>query len=283
MPGRPPIVVSASKRTDIPAFYLKWLIGRVAAGWVDVPNPLFRHKVTRVSLQPADVAWIVFWSKNYAVFCRQAAAFDAYRLFFQFTINPPSALLEPDLPPTAQALAQMAFLAARYGPERVVWRYDPVTVWREGGHERSNYDPAWFAATARRVAALGISQVVTSFADPYRKVLRRIQRRHPGLELLDPPDATRQAWVAELREIAIGYGIALESCAEPAIEGILGRGSCIDGRRLTQLGGAPVSRALASDSQVAHRAACGCTRHVDIGDYLAQECGYRCLYCYAKP
>jgi hypothetical protein len=276
-------VISASKRTDIPAFYLPWLVGRVEAGWVDVRNPLFPHKVSHVSLRPDDVAWIVFWSKNYAVFRRLAGHFAAYRLYFQFTVNPPSAVLEPDVPPTAAALDQMAWLAARYGGERVAWRCDPIVVWREGGRERTNYDPDWFAAVCREAGVLGVRRCFTSFAHGYAKFHRRLAALDPSLRLVDPPAEQKQAWARELRAIAAAHGLTLYACAQPDLEPVLPRGACVDGALLGALGGEPVSRARASDAAVAARAACACTRMVDIGDYEEQSCAYTCLYCYALP
>lgn len=276
-------VISASKRTDIPAFAMRWLVERVRAGWVEVANPLYRETVTRVSLAPDDVAWIVFWSKNYRVFERFADHFDPYRLYFQFTINAPDAFLEPDVPGSDEAIRQVEFLAGRYGGRHIAWRYDPITCWREGGTLRSNYDPVWFARMCAALAPLGVQRCFTSFADHYAKFRRRVARGYPGITLVDPPMEQKVRWAGELRAIAAAHGIILASCAEPALDAVLERGSCIDGALLSGLGGERVSRSRSSDAQVPGREACACTRSIDIGDYRRQECGYACLYCYANP
>ena len=276
-------VISASKRTDIPAFYLRWLVDRVADGWVDVPNPLYREQSTHVSLSSDDVAWIVFWSKNYHVFERYADRFDAFELYFQFTINAPSRFLEPDVPRSEEALRQVEFLAGRYGGKRVAWRYDPLVCWHEGGEPRSNCDPRWFAWMCKELSALGVERCFTSFADHYPKFVQRVRTAFPTLRLVDPARSVKIACATELRDIATAHGVRLFSCTEPALEEVLPRGSCIDGLLLNALGSDRVSCARASDVQTPGRAACGCTRSVDIGDYQAQKCGYSCLYCYANP
>ncbi|MEJ2636797.1 MAG: DUF1848 family protein [Calditrichia bacterium] len=85
-------VISASRRTDIPAFYLKWFMEQIGRGYIDIPNPFNRKQVKRTGLTPREVAWIVFWSRNYSVFLKNQDFFDYYRLIFHFTINPPNAL-----------------------------------------------------------------------------------------------------------------------------------------------------------------------------------------------
>lgn len=278
-------VISASKRTDIPAFYLRWFAERVAEGFVDVPNPLYRHRTTRVPLRPDDVAWIVFWSRNYGAFPRLAERFAAYRLYFQFTINPPEPWLEPHVPPTAVALRQAEWLASRYGGECIAWRYDPIASWQRDGHTQTNYAPAFFAQVCRALAAFGVRRCFTSFADHYAKVQRRLAWLDPGAAWVDPTAAEKRAWAAELAAIAAAHGMALLTCCEPASEDVPGiaPGACIDGRLLHALGGEAVSTARSSDAQLPGRAACRCTRAIDVGDYERQPCGYRCLYCYALP
>ncbi|MBI2321895.1 MAG: DUF1848 family protein [Chloroflexi bacterium] len=277
-------VVSASKRTDIPAFYLRWFAERVAEGFVDVRNPLYRHLTTRVSLRPDDVAWIVFWSRSYGALPRFAARFAAYQLYFQFTINPPDPWLEAHVPPTAAALRQAEWLAARYGGERIAWRYDPIACWRRDGRVETNDDPQFFARVCAELAALGVRRCFTSFADHYTKVQRRLAQLDPAAAWIDPPTAEKRARAAELAAIAAAHGVALLACCEPGIEDVPGvaPGACIDGALLGALGGEGVSTARSSDAQVPGRAACRCTRAVDVGDYERQPCGYGCLYCYAR-
>jgi hypothetical protein len=283
-------VISASKRTDIPAFYLPWFIARLRAGFVEARNPIYRSgPPRRISLAPDDIAAVVFWSRNYGVFRRFHKQVDdligAEHLFFQFTINPPNALLEPDVPATTQALDQIEFLAATYGAERISWRYDPIVYWTINGMPGSNYDLSFFATMCQHMHEIGVHRCFTSFADHYAKFRQRVHRYLPGMVLIDPPDGEKQRMGMELATIAQAHGIVLYSCAEAVLEGVSGitKGACIDGAFMSRVLGRPVTQAKASDQRMPGREACGCTAAIDIGDYTAQECGYACLYCYANP
>jgi hypothetical protein len=92
-------VISASRRTDLPAFYMKWLLEKVKNKQVMVPNPFNRKQTRLVSLSPKEVAWFVFWSRNYRKFLQNYQVFLHYQCFFHFTINPSHSLLEPDMIP----------------------------------------------------------------------------------------------------------------------------------------------------------------------------------------
>lgn len=283
-------VISASKRTDIPAFYLSWFLGRVEAGWVDVPNPMFRYasdplkRLSHVSLRPEHVQAIVWWSKNYAVYERFSERLAVYPVqFFQFTINPRRADLawiEPDVPPLDEALRQVRFLAGLPGgPSRIAWRYDPLLFWRDRESDESNWDSEFFMHMARTLTSIGVTTCFTSVADHYAKFRQRMHQSFPDLSLRDPSTAELTAIATEMARIADMVGLRLFSCTEAALAACDGfsKGACIDG---TLLGG---SRAAATDTKMRGREECGCTLHTDIGDYVTQECGYSCLYCYANP
>ncbi|MBW1842194.1 MAG: DUF1848 family protein, partial [Deltaproteobacteria bacterium] len=95
-------VISASRRTDIPAFYMSWFMQRIQEGFFEVKNP-YNHKITVVPAAPEEVHTIVFWSKNFGPFIQgkygQTLAAMGYNLFFNFTINSDDSLLEPQVPP----------------------------------------------------------------------------------------------------------------------------------------------------------------------------------------
>ncbi len=145
-------VISASRRTDIPAFYLKWFMAHIRKGYVDVPNPMNRKQVKQVSLSPRELAWIVFWSRNYKSLINNYLFFDDYRLFFHFTINPPNFLLEPDLISPKDAFLQMENLVSIYGADSLVWRYDPLVFYRQGGELQTNHDIKLFRNYVRTVS-----------------------------------------------------------------------------------------------------------------------------------
>jgi len=286
-----PRVISASKRTDIPAFHLPWLVERVKDGWVSVRNPFFYRSsdseryAIRVSLHPEDVAGIVWWSKNYGVYLRPRFyhCFAIYeRQHFQFTINPRGeryAWLEPDVPELDEALHQVRDLAHRRGASAISWRYDPLVFWHDGVSCQSTWDPEFFARMCEELGAIGVTTCITSVVDPYKKFLLRLGRLYPHITLRDPSGDELDTIAGAMLEIARQHGIAVHACSEPLLKRYAGLqpAKCIDGA----LFGA--TTAAATDQRMKGRETCGCTRHTDIGDYERQECGYACLYCYANP
>ncbi len=292
LPPPRPRVISASKRTDIPAFYLRWFLERCQAGWVDVPNPLFRFvadplkRSTHVDLRPEHVLAIVWWSKNYAVYERFHQQFGPYKVqYFQFTINPRRAdlaWLEPDVPPLDEALRQVRFLASLPGgPGLISWRYDPLVFWSEGGEARSTWDPDFFEKVCHAMAEVGVSRCVTSVADHYRKFQQRMKRFYPEKHLRQPDPVELNEITGTMAEIAQTFNLRLEACTEVSLAERPGfhRARCIDGACLS----ANAPKGAATDTKMNGREECGCTLHTDIGDYLEHECGYSCVYCYQLP
>jgi hypothetical protein len=265
----------------------------VDAGWVDVPNPMFRHhpdplkRLTHVSLQPAHVRAVVWWSKNYGPYLKLHEGFVRYRTqAFQFTINsrrPDLAWLEPDVPTIEDALRQVGELVdLRQGGQLISWRYDPICFWHEDGEPQTSWDPEFFADMCRALSRLCVRRCFTSFADRYQKVERRVKRYFPHVTLRDPDPTEWEQIPARMVELARPHGMDVHACTDPRLEGGgIQHGACIDGALL----GASVARA--SDRRMGSkgldRSACGCTLHRDIGDYVDHECKYACVYCYANP
>jgi hypothetical protein len=295
---RKPRVISASKRTDLPAFYLHRMLAWVEAGWVDVPNPMYRRaadplkRLTHVSLEPAHVRAIVWWSKNYGPYLKMHEGFARYPLqAFQFTINPRRddlAWLEPDVPSLDDAIRQAAALVdVRKQPDLISWRYDPLLFWSEGGALKSTWDDDFFQNVCSEMKRIGIRRCFTSVADHYQKVERRFARFFPHVTLRTPRTEELESIANAMSMIARDHGIEVHTCTEPRLETLGGfaHGSCIDGALLQRHAGsgAKVSLAKATDRSYPGRAECGCTVHTDIGDYEEHECRYSCAYCYANP
>ena len=108
MKGEPKQILSVSRRTDIPAFYMDWFMDQVARGFIDVINP-FNRQIKRVAVSPERVHAMVFWSKNFDPFLtgRYGERLQAmgYHLLFNFTVNSHSPILEPGVPDLNQSLA----------------------------------------------------------------------------------------------------------------------------------------------------------------------------------
>ncbi len=276
------MVISASRRTDIPAFYLKWFMDGIRRGFLEVRNPFYPQQVKRVDLRPEAVAWIVFWSRNYAHFLKNRSFFDAYRLFFHFTILSPSPLEKYSMPFKTQ-LRQLEQLTSLYGPQRVMWRYDPLVFWQNrNGEVYTNFKEDEFKILAQTVSQLGIKRCTISMASPYAKFQKRFSTKFSQHVLMAQNALPAQKTVRTLVEIAGKYAIQIEACCNDfllEIEGVK-KARCVDGNLLNQL--APADQKV-SVAKAPSREQCACTRSIDIGDYRQQPCQFGCIYCYANP
>ncbi len=281
-------VISASRRTDIPAFYMPWFMDREARGRFDLVNP-FNGRVRTFEANPGTVHTIVFWSKNYDPFlsqgCGEALQRRGYNLFFHFTLNSAASDLEPRLPALDARLSQLAELSQRFGPACINWRFDPVCFYRRRGEPRVRDNLGDFNIIAATAARLGLSRCTTSFVDLYPKVRRRA--RTQGLEFVTPSDEKRQQVLTMMVEVLAPLGIELATCCEARVHaetnGLHGvqPAACIDHGLLTALGGGGLSQRRDRGQRI--KQGCGCHQALDVGDYHRHPCGHGCLFCYANP
>ena len=266
------MIISASRRTDIPAFYGEWFMNRLRAGEVFVRNPMQSKQVSRILLSPETVDAIVFWTKNPENFLHHLPEIDAlgYPYYFLFTLTPYDATLEPGVPEKGTIVELFRRLSRLVGPERVVWRYDPVVL-------SDCFTPAWHAEAFTRLAGElsgHTKRCIISFLDDYRKI--RGPMRHTGYIL---PDKVMMGELAALFADAAGKrDIALLTCSQDidlSVHGIM-HSRCIDADLVERISGRSLLRIKKAGSQ---RHACGCVENRDIGSY--NTCTHGCLYCYA--
>ena len=267
-------VISASRRTDVPAFYLRWLDYHLRRGFVDVRNPVVKNNTYRVSLLPESVHTLVLWSKNYGPFLASRLARDAsYRWYFNFSlVDTPE--WELAVPPLDERLEQVIELCRRWSPRHVNWRFDPIVFWDEGRrHNLERFEPL-----CDFMAGQGVTRCTFSFVTWYNKIRRRT-REFP-IQGFDPPLSQKLDILARLSAYARARGIVLESCSNDELLAAAGvvKGRCIHGDLLAALAGEPCTRA----KDPSQRANCGCTKSADIGSY-DMSCPHACMYCYAKP
>jgi hypothetical protein len=287
-----PIVISASRRTDIPAFYLDWFMTGVARGGFTVENPYNRLR-REVVMAPGKVHSIVFWSKNFGPFLDgeigERLLEMGYGLLFNFTLNSPAPRLEPKVPPLAERLAQLTALAKRFGSLSVQWRHDPICFFCvENAPLETNLSA--FHTIAQSAAEAGIRDCITSFCDDYRKIRRRLAKARfseAGEIALHFPGVEAQIPILEqMLEVLRPLGMTLTTCCErdlldrlPTQIRVTG-GRCIDHGLLERLYGGSLSHR--ADSGQRRSSGCGCHQSVDIGSYGLHPCGHHCLYCYAN-
>ncbi len=268
------MIVSASYRTDIPAFFGNWFLNRLLAGEASVRNP-YGSKPYQVSLQPQDVDGFVFWTRNAAPFAAGFAAVEDLGLPYvvQYTVTGYPQALETGVPPAAQGVAQIRRLSARQGRAVVVWRYDPILF-------TSLTPPDWhrrnFAALAGILSPY-VDEVTVSFAHMYRKTLRNLKAAAAaeGFICHDPDEAERRVFLTELAAIAADHRLRLTVCSQPTLEqeGVAGA-ACIDVQRLSRVADRPLRA-----RQKGNRPGCLCAESRDIGAY--DSCAHGCVYCYA--
>lgn len=269
-------VISASRRTDIPAFYSEWLLNRVRAGFCHWTNP-FSGQVYRVGLGPEDVTAFVLWTRNPRPLLRHLPELDArgYRYTFHFTLTGYGRPLETHNPDPQAAIAAFRTLALHAGPEFVVWRYDPIVI---STRTPLAYHRQRFAELAAQLEG-STRRCTYSFLDFYGKTRRNlaaVTAQH-GYHFREPTVLERQDLLEDLSAIAEQHGMTLVSCCEEDYTTIprVYRGSCVDLDLLSRLTGQP-ALALKPHPTREH---CGCVRSVDIGSY--DTCLFGCTYCYA--
>lgn len=288
------MIISASRRTDLPAFYAEWFMNRIRAGYCAVPNPFNRGQVSTVSLKPEDVDVIVFWTRNPRPLFPHFSELDqrGYRYYVQYTLMNNPCLMDRKSPPAETAIRTFQQLSDRIGSKKVIWRYDPLvfTDITDPSFHRRTY--AWIAQGLRGYT----HRSVISIMDVYPKVLKRLRElagQGAAIRLPGGADAhaltssgvtaawTREAWFGDLMralvETAHANGMQVVSCAEEVDLAPFGirPGKCIDDEYIREAFGLDVTHA----KDPSQRRACGCVVSKDIGMY--DSCLFGCQYCYA--
>lgn len=264
------MIVSASRRTDLPAVYPDWLFNRLSAGYALARNPMSPRQISRVSLLARDVDGIVFWTKNAAPMLERLDALAPFAYYFQYTITAYGQDVEPG-PCAARGRAIDAFLrlSDRLGPERVIWRYDPILL---NDTYTADFHAEAFYGLARRLSGV-TARCVISFVDQYRCAQKALSR----LGVIFPDPDTMRDLARIVSGSARAFGMRVESCSEEALAGTgVERGCCVDAALLSRLSGRPLK--ITRDRN--QRPSCGCAPSVDIGAY--DTCTLGCAYCYAS-
>jgi DNA repair photolyase len=293
-----PVIVSASRSTDIPAFYGDWFVNRWEKGYIKWINP-FNRKPLYVSF--ARTRAVVFWTKNPRPMFRHLDYLDEKipNYYFQYTLNDYEAEgFEERVAPLEKRLDTFRELAQRLGKERVIWRFDPLILTESTGIEE----------LLRRIERIGdalqgyTEKMVFSFADigVYRKVQNNL-REVPYREF---DEESMETFARELAALNGKWGLELATCSEKidlSAHGIA-HNKCIDDALMLRL--FPQDRELMEFLGVEYaepslfdepgdtrrkplklkdkgqRKECGCIVSKDIGQY--NTCAHGCNYCYAN-
>ncbi len=265
------LIVSASRRCDIPSFFGKWFVNRLKDGYVLIPNPYNAHRYSKAVLNPQTVDIIVFWTKNPLPFMEYLPQIDSmgYPYYFEFTLTPYGTEMERNLPDKEVLIDSFVALSRQLGSHRMVWRYDPIII---DTHHSIDYHSERFAYIASRLSGY-TNRCVISFVDNYKSVARRMGK--------DPTSTLTLANVYKIAEIfsaiAKKNNMDIYTCAEKynlEQHGIR-HGACIDSDIIEGILGCKVIDTKDKNQ----RTECLCIESVDIGTYNC--CGNGCSYCYA--
>jgi hypothetical protein len=264
------MIISASRRTDIPAYYPEWLLKRIEERYVYVRNPMNMRRVSGISLDPDLVDCIVFWSKNPKPMLDKLHLLKDYAYYFQFTLNPYDGDIETGLPRKNEITGTFKKLSGMIGPQKVIWRYDPVLL---NEKYTVSYHIDKFSEFAGNLKGY-TEKAVFSFIDFYKKTAKNTK-----------PFLIRETSAEEKKTIAVNFSriakenrLLLEACAEDIdlSEYGIARARCVDDRLIAKISG----RDFAAKKDRNQRPACGCVKSVDIGEY--NSCLNGCVYCYAN-
>ncbi len=284
------IIISASRRTDIPAFYAEWFMNRIRAGYCIVPNPMYpKQKTKPVSLRPEDVEMIVFWTRDPRPLMKYLPELDArgYKYYFQYTILGYPREIDPKCPGIDKTIDTFSELSALIGKEKVIWRYDPILF-------SSLTSMQWHKDRIEKISEElkgKTEQLVISFIDPYRKTKIRMEKETDDMFRLDD-DAFDAEGYLELAKW-IGFvmqkkGFRVVTCAEQLDLSAYGieHGKCIDDTIIQKIINSDrkdlfgvLDYKVTSRKDPVQREACGCVKSRDIG--INSTCLFGCKYCYA--
>jgi hypothetical protein len=268
------LIVSASYKTDIPAFYGEWFLNRLNAGHCCVVNP-YNQRVSRIALDRASVDGIVFWTKNAGPFLKrlEQVATLGFPFMFQYTINAYPRELESYVIDSRKSIKHVAHISNVYGPRVVVWRYDTIVF-------SSLTDPSFhlrnFSSLASKLEGY-VDEVVISFMHVYGKTERNLTKASHTHDFSwsDPTIREKRELADRLVRIAANHGLRLSVCSQKdfVVDNAY-EARCVDADRLSDVAGRPIRAKLKGN-----RPECGCFETRDIGEY--NTCPQGCVYCYA--
>jgi len=265
------MILSVSRRTDIPNYYSEWFFNRLKEGFLYVRNPMNFHQISEIKISPDVVDCIVFWTKNPLPMMERLDELEAYNYYFQFTLTGYGNDVERNLPNKKTSVIPIfQELSNRIGKEKVVWRYDPIFF---SNRYNAKYHLKAFRSIAEALSGY-TEKCVISFLDIYPKNKKNMD----NLLSYDLSDSELREFAKELSNIAKENHIKIGSCAEKIDldeYGII-HNSCIDKELIEKIIGCK----LKINKDKNQRIECGCVESVEVGTY--NTCKNGCVYCYAN-
>lgn len=264
------MILSVSRRTDIPAFYSEWFFNRLKEGFVYVVNPMNLKQVSKIELNQENVDCFVFWTKNAKPMLNRLDELKDYKYYFQYTITGYKKNVENGISDKREIIETFKKLSNKIGREKVILRYDPIFFSDEYTVE---YHCEAFERLCSQLEGY-TERCVISFIDLYKKT----ERNTKGLNLVPVTDEKVYEIAKEFSIIAKKHRMCIETCSEfyDLTKYGIKKGKCIDGELVSKVIGYEIN-VKKDDTQ---REVCGCVKSIDIGQY--NTCKHHCLYCYAN-
>lgn len=265
------MILSVSRRTDIPNYYSEWFYNRIKEGFVYVQNPMNVHQISRIDLSPEVVDCIVFWTKNPEPMLDGLDKLSAYKYYFQFTLTGYGRDIECNVPHKKEVMIPIfQKLSERIGSKRVIWRYDPIIFTKV-------YTPEYHLKAFEQIAAAlagYTNKCVISFVDFYVKNRKNME----ALGAYELEESILIEFAQKISKIAGAHGMTVGSCAERIDLSQCGieHNCCIDKRLIEDIIGYKINAGKDKNQ----RLECGCVDSVEIGAY--NTCKNGCKYCYAN-
>jgi hypothetical protein len=264
------MIITASIRTDIPAFYSEWFINRFKAGYVLTKNPYNSKQVKHIDLNPSNIDAIIFWTKNAQPLLPKLHHLDGFNYYFQYTLNPYGKDIESNVPPLKDRINTFISLSNQIGKDKVIWRYDPILLTKTYTIE---YHIKTFETMIKQIHN-HTSRIIISFIDEYMKIKDTLKQQ--GIKLLTTNEMKTIAKAFSL--IAKKYNLNITTCAETINLEQYGikHGKCIDNEEINKL----FNKNIIYTKAKYQRDTCLCHTSIDIGSY--NTCPHMCKYCYAN-
>ncbi|WFD09776.1 DUF1848 domain-containing protein [Tepidibacter hydrothermalis] len=264
------MILSVSRRTDIPAFYSDWFFYRLKEGYVYVKNPFNTKQISKIELNTHIVDCFVFWTKDPLPMMNRLDELREYNYYFQFTLTSYRKDVETNIRSKKDIIKTFKTLSNNIGKEKVIWRYDPILI---NDFYTKEYHYKWFEKFASELSNY-TNKCVISFLDLYKKT----ERNTKELNIIKLNEKDIYEIAERFSNIGKEYNIDIETCSEAIDLSHYGikKGKCIDDTLISEI----IDSKIDIKKDDTQREVCGCVKSVDIGQY--NTCKHNCLYCYAN-
>ena len=257
------MIISASRRTDIPSLHTKWFLNRLKEEYVITQNPISKNNFYKIPLNKNIVDIIVFWSKNPNIDFLKEVRDLGYKFYLHFTITPYDKNIERNIPNKKLLIRNFQTISKLFGKEKIIWRYDPIIL---NDDFNANYHINNFKNFADSLNGY-TDECIFSFVQIYSKIKNNIKNINDDDKLL---------LIENMKEISEKNNIKLKSCSQDFDNIRVEKSACIDKERIQKI----LGYSIKEKKDKSQRKLCNCIESIDIGMY--NTCTNGCIYCYAN-